>query len=295
MVCVEVESLKPLHIVAKLLERQFAIRVTCLAERHEGDFRLMAASWLNNAGRWWGRILFPPTCLGCRLLVSEPGTLCASCWKRLRFLEQPWCEVLGTPFSYDLGAGMVSADALANPPPFARARSAVAYNGTARQMAQMMKFGDRIELAPWMARWMQRAGRELLDDADFIVPVPLHRGRFFQRRFNQSAELARALCKLSGKTFMPDAVLRVRATRQQVGLGAKERAANVRGAFRVPDKMKEKINDRNLLLIDDVYTTGMTVSAVTKTLMRAGAARVDVLTFARVLPGDYSDEHTELP
>lgn len=255
----------------------------------------MSAGWLNDFGHWLGKLLFPPTCLGCGVLVSASGTLCASCWKRLRFLEQPWCEVLGTPFSYDLGSAMVSADALANPPPFARARSAVAYQGTARHMVQMMKFGDRIELAPWMARWMQRAGRELLDDADIIVPVPLHRRRFFLRRFNQSAELARALCKLSGKNFAPEAVLRVRFTRQQVGLGAKERAANVQGAFHVPEKMREKIKGRNLLLIDDVYTTGMTVAAVTKTLLRAGAARVDVLTFARVLPGDYSDEQTELP
>ena len=233
------------------------------------------------------RILFPPVCAGCRRLVAAPGTLCGQCWPTLRFIERPWCEVLGTPFSHEMGEGILSADAIANPPPFARARSAVVYEGAARQMALGLKFRDRTELGPWMARWMMRAGGELVADADVIVPVPLHRRRFFWRRFNQSAELARAIGVQSGKPFAPDAVIRVRPTRQQVGLGARERETNVRGAFRVPTEAEILVRGRRVLLVDDVYTTGTTVSAVTRALKRGGAADVDVLTFARVLPGDF--------
>lgn len=146
---------------------------------------------------WMQRILFPPVCLGCSSLVTEPGTLCASCWGRLRFLERPWCPVMGTPFSLDLGDSMLCAEAIASPPPFARARSAVAYGGVARRLVQGLKFRDRTDLAPWMARWMLRAGGEILPEADLVVPVPLHRSRFFSRRFNQSAELARAVARLA--------------------------------------------------------------------------------------------------
>nr|WP_235911977.1 ComF family protein [Mesorhizobium xinjiangense] len=238
-------------------------------------------------GTWWGRVLFPPVCTGCRHIVSQPGVLCAPCWAQLRHIEQPWCAVLGTPFEFDMGAAAISPGALADPPPFDRARSAVAYSGMARRLVQSLKYGDRTDLAPWMARWMLRAGAELLPDADLILAVPLHRRRFLFRRFNQSAELARALAWLTQKPFEAAAVQRVRSTRQQVGLGLAERQRNVQGAFRVAEAGRSRIKGRKVLVIDDVYTTGATVSALARALKRAGAARVDVLTFARVLPGDF--------
>lgn len=239
------------------------------------------------------RLLFPPVCAGCRRQVSQPGALCGLCWRELRFLEKPWCAVMGTPFSHYMGEGFLSAEAIANPPPFERARAAVAYTGVARRMAQALKYGDRTDLAPWMARWMARAGAELLSDADVVVPVPLHWRRFFMRRFNQSAELARALAVLSAKPFEPMAIRRVKVTRQQVGLGAAERQDNVRAAFRVPPEADIKVRGRRVLVVDDVYTTGATVASVAKALKRSGAAAVDVLTFARVLPGDFRPEEPD--
>src|SRR4029453_14878152 len=109
----------------------------------------------------------------------------------------------------------------------------VAYSGVARQIVHRLKYNDRTDLAPWMARWMLRAGAELLADADIVIPVPLHWRRFLSRRFNQSAELARAIAALSGKRFEPSALRRVKVTRQQVGLGLSERQDKLRGAFPV--------------------------------------------------------------
>lgn len=235
------------------------------------------------------RLLFPPICVGCRNIVAEPGTLCPACWPRLRFLEAPWCAVLGTPFAHDMGEGAVSPAAIADPPPFARARAAVAFGGVARDIVHGLKYRDRTDLAPWMAKWMVRAGAELLVDADLVVPVPLHRARFFSRRFNQSAELARHISSLRGLTFAPEAVQRVKRTRQQVGLQRKAREDNMRGAFAVPKAMRERVKGANALVVDDVYTTGSTVKALASVLVRAGAARVDVLTFARAL-GDFRPE-----
>lgn len=234
------------------------------------------------------RLLFPPVCASCDRHVAEPGTLCGPCWSRVRFIEKPYCPVLGIPFSHDLGAEILSAEAIADPPPFRRARSVAMHEGVIRDMIHRLKYNDRTDLGPWMARWMLRAGSELLNDCDIIVPVPLHARRFWFRRFNQSAELARHLAGLSGKPFDPAALQRVRQTRQQVGLGATERAANVRGAFKVPDKQEIKVRGRGVLLVDDVYTTGATVKAASRALLRGGALKVDVLTFGRVLGQELS-------
>jgi ComF family protein len=160
-------------------------------------------------------------------------------------------------------------------------------------MVQGLKYRDQTDLAPWMARWMIRAGSELVRDTDIIVPVPLHRARFFRRRFNQSAELARSLAWLCGKPLVPHAVRRVKNTRQQVGLKLVERQQNVRAAFSVPPERRIDVAGRRVLLVDDVYTTGSTAIAATEALLKGGAAAVDVLTFARVLPGDFQPGEAE--
>lgn len=231
-----------------------------------------------------GRLLFPPTCIGCRRIVAEPGALCAHCWPALRFIEEPFCPVMGTPFQYDMGEGFLSLEAIAFPPHFDRARAAVLYDGAARQLVRGLKYGDRTDLAPWMAGWMLRPGSELLREADMLVPVPLHWRRFLSRRFNQSAELGRAIARRSDVVFAPEVLVRRKKTKQQVGLRRKAREDNVRSAFAVPERFKARIRGKRMLVVDDVYTTGATVGAAARALKRAGAAHVDVLTFARVVP-----------
>lgn len=173
--------------------------------------------------------------------------------------------------------------AIADPPAYRRARAAVRYDEVARNLVHALKYGDRIDLAPTAGTWMARAGRELLSDADALVPVPLHWRRLWTRRFNQSAQLALAVSRACGVPVADSALKRVKATAQQVGLSQKERAANVQGAFRVPPEGKAAVQGRRLILIDDVLTSGATVDACARTLLRAGARDVDVLVFARVV------------
>src|SRR5262249_24349642 len=145
------------------------------------------------------------------------------------------------------------------------------------------KYGDRLDLAPIMGQWMARAGRELLADADALIPVPLHWRRLWVRRFNQSAALAGVISGLAHVPLIHRGLKRTRATPQQVGKSKTERADNVQGAFRVAAEHEPDIAGRRLLLIDDVLTSGATVDACTRALLRAGASHVDVLIFARVV------------
>jgi ComF family protein len=244
----------------------------------------MILSQIGGLARRAGDFLFPPVCPGCGRLQARHGAVCQQCWQSIAFIERPYCEVLGSPFSHDLGSGILSAEAIANPPDFDRLRSACAFNGTARNLVHALKYNDRTELGPMMALWMARAGSELLRDCDAIVPVPLHPLRLISRKFNQAAELAGALSRHTGKPMLASAVRRTRNTRHQVGLGRTGRDDNVRGAFSIGASDALELAGRHLLIVDDVYTTGATVSAMARALRRAGASRIDVLTFARALP-----------
>ncbi len=228
--------------------------------------------------------LYPPTCLACRAATDAHGALCPRCWSAMRFIERPFCERLGTPFEHDLGEGLLSPQAMADPPVFSRARAVARFeDGPARTLAHRLKYSDRAELARPIARWMARAGADILAGADLLAPVPLHPLRLWRRRFNQAAALAREISRETGKPCDLSALLRVKATPSQVGLSRAQRAENVQGAFRAADGAP--VRGMNVVLVDDVLTSGATANAASRALLRAGAKRVDVLVFARVVTG----------
>jgi ComF family protein len=227
-------------------------------------------------------VVTPPKCLSCRSSVQSGASLCRDCWQKLTYLEDPVCDVLGLPFAYDQGEGILSAAALADPPPWDRARAAVVFDDHSKMLVHALKYRDVAEAGIFMARMMARAGRHILADADLVIPVPLHRSRLWKRRFNQAASLAQPIAKASGKAFAPDLLVRNLATPQQVGLNAAARTKNVRKAFDVPFDKLPLISGKSIVLVDDVRTTGATVAACTRALKKAGAARVHVLTFALV-------------
>jgi ComF family protein len=227
-------------------------------------------------------VALPQLCAACREPVASEG-LCAACWSKLSFIAPPYCARLGIPFPFDPGPGILSLEAIADPPAYNRARAAVRFDDIARKLVHGLKYADRLDLAPIMGRWMAHAGRELIAEADLLVPVPLHWRRQWARRFNQSALLAEVIGKASGLRVCHGMLKRIKATAHQVGLARSERALNVQGAFGVPADGRSALAGRRIVLVDDVLTSGATIEACTRALLRAGVAGVDVLVFARVV------------
>ncbi len=228
-------------------------------------------------------LVLPPLCLSCSAIVATPGTLCQSCWQRVSFLGPPACAACGLPFEIDPGPSSICGACATHPLPFRRARAVFRYDDASKSLILRFKHADRLEGAPAFARWMARAGSELLADCPLLAPVPLHRWRLFHRRYNQAAILALALGKLTHLPVDPDLLVRRRATPPMGQMGRRERQTNVKGAFALRDGKTAGIAGRTVLLIDDVLTTGATVGACAQALVKAGAAQVDVLTLGRVV------------
>jgi ComF family protein len=227
-------------------------------------------------------VIVPPCCLVCRVRVGAHHLLCAACWREVHFIRPPLCDVLGIPLPFDTGERSVSAAAVAHPPAYGRARAVAHYSGAMRTLVHQLKYADRHDARTLLGRWLAEAGRELLPGTDWIVPVPLSRLRLLQRQFNQAALLGGELARQTGVPMQPLLLKRVRSTRSQVGMTREQRRRNVAGAFRVPENRRAGLRGRNVLIIDDVVTTGATVEACARALKRAGAGRVDVLALALV-------------
>ena len=230
--------------------------------------------------------VLPPRCIVTGDIVEKQGVLSADAWSDLNFIADPQCNRCGLPFDfieeYNAGDDVCGA-CLKAPPIYSQARSALIYDDASRDIILGFKHGDQTHSVPCFIPWLNQAGAGFLDKADFLMPVPLHRWRILRRRFNQSAIIAKALSQNIKIPFILNGLERVRATPTQGYLQANERKKNVKNAFIVPDEVIPKIRHKRIVLIDDVFTTGATVSECTKALLNNGAGTVDILTLARVV------------
>jgi ComF family protein len=235
------------------------------------------------AGRFLLDALLPPRCLNCGEQVADPGALCPACWRRLAFLDGPVCFCCGHPFEHEVGQGALCGSCAAARPAFRRARAVLRYEEGCRDLILRYKHADRTDAAPALSRWMVRGGAELIEDCDLMAPVPLHWMRLLKRRYNQAALLSERIAAAADKPHAPDLMKRIRNAGGGGRLGRRERRQRVARAFVVNSSWRDRLVGRNILVIDDVFTTGATASACAETLLDAGAGAVDILTIARVV------------
>lgn len=226
--------------------------------------------------------IYPAQCILCTGFVEEAGGLCADCWRRTPFLTGLVCETCGTSLPGKGEGGELCDACLAMPRPWQAGRAALAYRDLGRKIVLSLKHGDRTDLARPAAEWMARAGRGVVPDAALLVPVPIHWSRRVRRRYNQAAELARALGRVSGREVCTDALVRVRRTPPQDGMTVEQRFRNLDGAIRTNPMRLGRLEGRAVCLVDDVMTSGASLAACTEAVAAAGATRVFVLVLARV-------------
>ena len=239
---------------------------------------------LRQRTQWLARAVLdfalPARCAGCGAIVDAVNSFCADCWTRIEFLGAGGCATCGLPLHGT--EAECCAICLARPPRIARTRAAVAYDDLTRRLALKLKYGRKVAVAKTMARFMA----PLIDSGGdrILVPVPLHRVRLWQRGFNQSVIVGRELSRLSGLPLDHDLLRRIKRTPPLKGMSALQRRRAVAGAFAVADGAG--IAGKTVVLVDDVLTTGATANACARVLRRAGAARVELISWARVVrPG----------
>ena len=238
----------------------------------------MIASWFRMVARSVLDFALPPRCPVCGIIVTEPHSFCTDCWRQVEFLGNSGCKVCGLPLE---GTEIDECGAcLAQPPRIARSRAAVAYDDLSRGLAIRLKYGRKVAVARTMARYMAPlVGAD--NEPRLLVPVPLHRTRLWARGFNQSALVAGELSRRLGIAADLFALSRTRRTPPLKGMTQSQRRKTVAGAFRV--RNKDKVAGRTIILVDDVLTTGSTADACARALERAGAARVELISWARVV------------
>jgi ComF family protein len=227
-------------------------------------------------------LVYPPRCPSCGEGIAAQEGLCIPCWGELVFPGEPACTLCQRPFGSDQPAGSICAPCLASPPKHDGIAAGTLYNDASRKLVLAFKHGRRIALAPMLAR-IAATRLPDLDGEWLVVPVPLHRWRLWKRGFNQSALLAREIARLRDQPLLVDALLRIKRTPSLGGLGRTSRARVLSGAISVNPRHRARLRGARVLLVDDVITSGATTGTCVSALKRAGADRVVIACFARVL------------
>jgi ComF family protein len=225
-------------------------------------------------------LLFPARCFLCNSITAETG-LCVDCWQEINFISPPYCKKCGHPFDVEIDKNVLCGNCISSPPPYKQAFGLFKYDEHSRKIIHKIKYSDKTNFIPYFTNILSFGAKEIIGKVDIILAVPMHRLKYLSRKYNQSQLIAYNLAKQNRKLYYPDLIIKAKVNKPQSGLSKKERKANVAGVFAVKEKYRATMKGRKLLLIDDVMTTGETINACTKLLLKKGCKSVYVLTLAR--------------
>ncbi len=228
-------------------------------------------------------VVFPPRCVACGSMVESDFGLCSDCWAETPFVGGTVCMKCGAPLLGGDAESEAQCDAcLMRPRPWSSGRAALRYSGIARKMILALKYGDCLEVARPASKWLAHAASPILTDGMLVAPVPLHWTRHLKRRYNQAAVLAQAFARLIGAPYCPDLLIRPRARGSMEGLSLEARFEKMTDAIVAHPKRAPQMKNRTVFLVDDVMTSGATLSAATLACLRADAKDVRIVTLACV-------------
>lgn len=230
------------------------------------------------------KLIFPPKCPLCEKIVEEDETLCKDCWEKIKFIKEPFCDKCSSPLEYKASKKVICAHCIQTKPLYVKLRSAVVYNSFVSKIIFKFKFYDKIHLKKIMAKLMVEASKDIMDDIDILIPIPLHKKRLIFRKYNQSLLLAEEIAKLTNKQVIYNFIYKNKHTVPQVKLKQKDRIENIKGKFSINKEYLDKIKEYknlNFAIIDDVVTTGSTIKECIKVLNKAGIKNVYVISFAK--------------
>ncbi len=229
------------------------------------------------------KVIYPPRCLTCSTLVDSDFGLCGSCWRETKFINGAVCDACGIPLMGDFDSGTFYCDECqqANRP-WLRGRAALVYQGNGRRIVLGLKHADRQDIVGPASKWMAAAANDLVTSKTLLIPIPLHWSRLLKRRYNQAALLAQGVARELDLPCCPDGLMRIKRTLPLDGMGRDQRVTNLKGVLKMHPKRRRYFIGRQILLVDDVMTSGATLAEATKACLDAGAANVNILTLARV-------------
>jgi ComF family protein len=225
-------------------------------------------------------LLFPTKCIVCDGYHSQ-AEICSDCWSNFTFITKPCCYICSFPFNYDDDSEAICGGCISTKPIYNRAISILRYDSYSKDLIHKFKYQDQLHVLNYLVNLMSNMGKELLEEADIIVPVAMHRNKLLKRGYNQSALLAMTIAAKNKIQYFPQAIIRNNNSIAQVNLTKDQRLKNVKGDFSLNPKFSDLIRGKKILLIDDVITTGATISECCKALQKAGPSVILVLTLAK--------------
>jgi len=231
----------------------------------------------------WKRLInliFPARCIACESYNTQ-ADLCSPCWSQLTFITRPYCNLCSLPFAYEDEADSICGHCIKQKPQYDQAISILKYDDDSQKLIHKFKYRDQLHILNYLVNLMSNIGKDIIQEADIIIPVAMYKYKLLKRGYNQAALLAMKIASKNKILYLPQVLIKKKNSPAQAGLKKEERIKNIKNTFELNAKFIKRIQGKKILLIDDVITTGSTIDECCKILSKANPSKILVLTLAK--------------